>query len=63
MTRLELRGRRDGYRRLIELAVGPMDPQLLETQTLLRAGLEPLGVDLSEVGLAEGLQIWAKWEG
>jgi Ca2+-binding EF-hand superfamily protein len=62
-TRLEFRTRTDGERLVTAIAAAPVAESSPETQQLLRLGMIPLGVDLSEIGLASGLQLWARFEG
>jgi len=62
-TRLELLSRTRGARTLTAIAAAPVSPGHPRTMELRRMGMRPLGIDLSEVGLAEGLQLWVREEG
>lgn len=62
-TELEFRGRRDGPRIIVDLRVAPRVPGSSDTSALEEAGYECLGIDLGEVGLATGLQVWVKYIG
>ncbi|KAA0152259.1 hypothetical protein FNF27_04452 [Cafeteria roenbergensis] len=62
-SRLELRGRLCGERVVTAVAAAPMSAKSKRTAQLRRIGMRPLGLDLAEIGLAAGLQLWVKEEG
>ena len=59
-TRLELRCRTDGEALISDIKAAPVIPGSPETDLLFSQGFQPLWVDLGDVGLASGLQLWVK---
>jgi hypothetical protein len=59
-TRLELRLRTDGEALITDIRAAPVIPGSPETEALYSQGFQPTWVDLGDLSLASGLQLWIK---